>query len=183
MDSSKLGKEEVEKVGKLERAVGELGQRMDSTGRLADTLVAECSRKVDKTELDDIRSGMEKERCKINYFQDKLATDVGTQDTRIQNLANQIEKQTVGVKENSEALKGITKDSIGKIKEVAQNCVQIEANIRSVREKSIIFDNELKQIKDKIAQTEYKLENKDQDGAKEVKRILREKEEETKRML
>ena len=25
--------------------------------------------KVDKTELDDIRSGMEKERCKINYFQ------------------------------------------------------------------------------------------------------------------
>ena len=66
---------------------------MDSTGRLADTLVAECSRKVmiimvveeeddhsdqesnhdydkvDKTELDDIRSGMEKERCKINYFQ------------------------------------------------------------------------------------------------------------------
>ena len=24
---------------------------------------------VDKTELDDIRSGMEKERCKINYFQ------------------------------------------------------------------------------------------------------------------
>merc|ERR550532_868125 len=202
-DSSKLGKEEVEKVGKLERAVGELGQRMDSTGRLADTLVAECSRKVDKTELDDIRSGMEKERCKINYFQDKilhiakvaeaaktenlnlkdkLATDVGSQDTRIQNLANQIEKQTVGVKENSEALKGITKDSIGKIKEVAQNCVQIEANIRSVREKSIIFDNELKQIKDKIAQTEYKLENKDQDGAKEVKRILREKEEETKRM-
>ena len=53
--------------------------------------------------------------------------------------------------------------------------MQIEANIRSVREKSIIFDNELKQIKDKIAQTEYKLENKDQDGAKEVKRILREK--------
>ena len=36
----------MEKVGKLERAVGELGQRMDSTGRLADTLVAECSRKV-----------------------------------------------------------------------------------------------------------------------------------------
>ena len=24
---------------------------------------------MDKTELDDIRSGMEKERCKINYFQ------------------------------------------------------------------------------------------------------------------
>ena len=81
--------------------------------------------------------------------EDKLATDAGSQDTRIQNLANQvkqkhaqtwsdmfssssnvclkgsiktifdgfpylqIEKQTVGVKENSEALKGITKDSIG----------------------------------------------------------------------
>ena len=40
--------------------------------RLADTLVQECSRKVDKTELDDIRNGMEKERCKINYFQDKI---------------------------------------------------------------------------------------------------------------
>ena len=37
---------QVQKLGKLETAVGELGQRMDSTGRLADTLVAECSRKV-----------------------------------------------------------------------------------------------------------------------------------------
>ena len=36
----------MQKLGRLETAVGELGQRMDSTGRLADTLVAECSRKV-----------------------------------------------------------------------------------------------------------------------------------------
>ena len=65
---------------------------------------------------------------------------------------------------------------------MAQNCLQIEANIRSVREKSIIFDNELKQIKDKIAQTEYKLENKDQDGAKEVKKVLKEKQAEMQSM-
>ena len=40
------GDDQVQKLGKLETAVDELGQRMDSTGRLADTLVAECSRKV-----------------------------------------------------------------------------------------------------------------------------------------
>ena len=70
----------------------------------------------------------------------------------------------------------------GKIKEVASNCIQIEANIRSVRDKSVIFDNELKQIKDKIAQTEYKLENKDQDGAKEVKKMIKDKESEVKKL-
>ena len=42
---------QAQKLGKLETAVGELGQRMDSTGRLADTLVAECSRKVDSLPL------------------------------------------------------------------------------------------------------------------------------------
>ena len=65
---------------------------------------------------------------------------------------------------------------------MANNCVQIETNIRSIREKSIIFDNELKQIKDKIAQTEYKLENKDQDGAKEVKKMMMDREVEVKKM-
>lgn len=72
--------------------------------------------------------------------------------------------------------------SPGKIKEVATNCVQIETNLWSIREKSIIFDNELKQIKDKIAQTEYKLENKDQDGAKEVKKMMIDREVEVKKM-
>ena len=31
-----------------------------------------CS-KMEKTEVDDLKNGMEKERCKINYFQDKIA--------------------------------------------------------------------------------------------------------------
>jgi hypothetical protein len=31
-----------------------------------------CS-KIEKTEVDDLKNGMEKERCKINYFQDKIA--------------------------------------------------------------------------------------------------------------
>ena len=29
--------------------------------------------KMDRTELDDLKTGMEKERCKINYFQDKIS--------------------------------------------------------------------------------------------------------------
>ena len=65
-------KEDFSKLSKLESSVSTLEHRLDSTGRLADTLVQECSRKVDKTEVDDIRNGMEKERCKINYFQDKI---------------------------------------------------------------------------------------------------------------
>ena len=71
----------------------------------------------------------------------------------------------------------------GKIKEVASNCVQIEANIRSIREKSVIFDNELKQIKDKISQTEYKLEEGSGSGAKEIKKMMKEKEEEIRRLV
>ena len=174
-EGKKIGKND---MTKLEKTVTELGQRMDSTGRLADTLVAECSRKVDKTELDDIRNGMEKERCKINYFQDKILniakvaesarTDnislseyefwqsaqtgikvavsrghaavrsgrYNKQDTESGGSGGiwgqipghwilletavcdhftsyQVEKQSTGIKENSDALKGITKDSIG----------------------------------------------------------------------
>ena len=29
--------------------------------------------KVNKSEVDELRIGMEKERCKINYFQDKIS--------------------------------------------------------------------------------------------------------------
>jgi len=192
-----------EKLDQLEASLWDLSQKMESSGRLADTLVLECSRKVDRTELDDIRNGMEKERCKINYFQDKIlniakvAESARTENTnlkdkltteiegvtyKIEAVNGQVEKFSDSIKDNSEALKGMTKDSIGKIKEVATNCVQIEANIRSIREKSVLFDNELKQIKDKIAQTEYKLENKDQDGAKEVKKMMKDKEEEIRKL-
>ena len=32
-------------------------------------LVMEACSKMDKTEVDDLKTGMEKERCKIHYFQ------------------------------------------------------------------------------------------------------------------
>merc|ERR1711962_13016 len=87
------------------------------------------------------------------------------------------------IKEHCEAIKGITRDSIGKIKDVATNCAQIEANIRNIRDKSVVFDNELKSIKEQLAHTTYKLEeNKEQEAAKDVKMVIKEKEEEVKKL-
>merc|ERR1711962_166032 len=194
----------MEKLGKLETTVGDLGQKIESIGRLGDTLVLECSKKVDKTELDEIKNGMEKERCKINYFQDKilniakvaetakadtgslkdkLTTEMAQTTNKMQTITGQVDKHSEDIKEHCEALKGITRDSIGKIKDVATNCAQIEANIRNIRDKSVVFDNELRSIKEQLAHTTYKLEeNKEQEAAKDVKMVIKEKEEEVKKL-
>ena len=54
------------------------------------------------------------------------------------------------IEENNETLKGITNESFGKLKEMVNNCMQVENNIRSIRDKSILFDNDIKTIKDQL---------------------------------
>mgnify|MGYP001307856748 FL=1 len=39
---------------------------------------------------------------------------------------------------------------MGKLKEMVNNCMQVETNIRSIRDKSILFDNDIKAIKDQL---------------------------------
>ena len=65
--------DEVQKVTMVERNVDELSQKIDANSKLYESSIEECHKKIDRTELDDIRNGMEKERCKINYFQDKIS--------------------------------------------------------------------------------------------------------------
>ena len=65
--------DEVQKVNTVERNVDELAKKIDENCKLYESSVEEWHKKIDRTELDDIRNGMEKERCKINYFQDKIS--------------------------------------------------------------------------------------------------------------
>jgi len=192
---------EVQKVTMVERSLEELSQKIEANSKLYDSAVEECQKKIDKTEMDDLRNGMEKERCKINYFQDKISNiaksvdgvkietnnmrdkfcaDIESHDENIKSIENLIEKQSTKVSENSNALKGITLDAIGKIKEVANNCIQVEMNIRSIRDKSILFDNDLKQIKDQISQVKYENGNQQQTFEKEVLDLVKQKDEEIK---
>jgi len=197
--------DEVQKVNMVERNVDELAKKIDENCKLYESSVEEWHKKIDRTELDDIRNGMEKERCKINYFQDKISNiaksvegvkietnnmrdkfcaDIEGHDISVKSMEKIMEKQTTQIAENSTALKGITLDSIGKIKDVANNCVQVEMNIRSIRDKSILFDNDLKQIKDQIAQMKYENGNNQQQQnqtfEKEVMKLLKQKDEEVK---
>ena len=61
---------------------------------------------------------------------DRFCADIETQGKELKELKGSLERQGKEVRENSTALKDITKESIGKIKEVASNCQQIEKNIR-----------------------------------------------------
>ena len=50
-----------------------LEERIDTHNKLYEKVMDECQKKIGRTEMDDVRNGMEKERCKINYFQDKIS--------------------------------------------------------------------------------------------------------------
>ena len=63
----------MQKVTIVKRNVDELSQKIDANSKLYESSIEEWHKKIDRTELDEIRNGMEKERCKINYFQDKIS--------------------------------------------------------------------------------------------------------------
>eukprot|EP00092_Neocalanus_flemingeri_P022775 GFUD01024695.1.p1 GENE.GFUD01024695.1~~GFUD01024695.1.p1 ORF type:complete len:3073 (+),score=1009.79 GFUD01024695.1:162-9221(+) len=193
--------DEVQKVKMVEKSLDELSQKIEANSKLYESAVEECQKKIAKTEMDDLKNGMEKERCKINYFQDKISNiaksvegikiennnmrdkfcaDIESHDANIKSQEKVIKQQTSDISENSNALKGITLDSIGKIKEVANNCVQVEMNIRSIRDKSILFDNDIKEIKDQISQLKYESGNQQQISEKDVLKLVMQKDEEIK---
>merc|ERR1712106_36612 len=197
--------DEVQKVTMVEKNVEELSQKIEGNSKLYERSIEECHKKIDRTELDDLKNGMEKERCKINYFQDKISNiaksvegvkietnnmrdkfcaDIEGHNVTLKSVEKLIAKQSSQISENTTALKGITLDSIGKIKDVANNCAQVEMNIRSIRDKSILFDNDLKQIKDQISQMKYENGNNQQElqesSEKDVMKLLKKKDEEVK---
>merc|ERR1711892_985566 len=197
--------DEVQKVTMVEKNVEELSQKIEANSKLYERSIEECHKKIDRTELDDLKNGMEKERCKINYFQDKISNiaksvegvkietnnmrdkfcaDIEGHDVTLKSVEKLITKQSSQISENTTALKGITLDSIGKIKDVANNCAQVEMNIRSIRDKSILFDNDLKQIKDQISQMKYESGSNQQElqesFEKDVMKLLKKKDEEVK---
>ena len=90
---------------------------------------------------------------------DKFCADIDGHDANIKSLEQTVERQKKQISDNSDALKGITTDSIVKLKDVANNCVQVEMNIRSIRDKSILFDNDLKKIKDQIIEIQQENKN------------------------
>ena len=63
---------------------------------------------------------------------DRFYSDIECNTKDIKELKLKSENQEKVVKENSDTLKHITKDSIGKIKDVSSNCLQIEKNIRYI---------------------------------------------------
>ena len=85
------------------------------------------------------------------------------------------------ISENTSALKGVTMESIGKVKEMAANCSQVETNIRSIRDKSILFDNDIKQIKDQLVHLKRdKSKSRPTASDAEIQKLMKTKDEELK---
>ena len=81
---------------------------------------------------------------------DKFCADIETHEESLKSVSNSVKDQQKKIEENNETLKGITNESFGKLKEMVNNCMQVETNIRSIRDKSILFDNDIKTIKDQL---------------------------------
>ena len=73
---------------------------------------------------------------------DRFYSDIECNTKDIKELKLKSENQEKVVKENSDTLKHITKDSIGKIKDVSSNCLQIEKNIRYIY--NIVYVNNVR---------------------------------------
>ena len=72
-------------------------------------------------------------------------------------------------------------ESIGKVKEMATNCLQVETNIRSIRDKSILFDADIKQIKDQLVHLKRdKSKTRPASSDVEIQKLIKTKDEELK---
>ena len=64
---------DVLKISNLENTIKKLDGKVDTLGVNIDKSITETHQKVEKNELDELKNGIEKERSKINYFQDKIS--------------------------------------------------------------------------------------------------------------
>jgi len=184
--------EQHNKITKFQQSIDKLNSKTEETRKYVEDIEHRLNSKMECTALDDLKTGMEKERCKIQYFQDKIlniaksveavkmenntmrdrfCTDIENHDQEIGRLNTALERQAKEVAGNSLALRDITTESIGKIKEVAANSLQIEKNIRSINEKSVLFDNSLKEMHDQIWQNQYQAEQEGRTIRDQIQRI------------
>merc|ERR1712038_914563 len=100
--------------------------------------------------ISNIAKSVDGVKIEINNMRDKFCADIDNHEETIKSFSTTVKSQEKIIADNSQALKGITNESIGKLKEMANNCMQVETNIRSIRDKSILFDNDIKLIKDQL---------------------------------
>ena len=208
---------EVLKISNIEHSIKKLDSKVDTMGANIDKSINETHQKVEKNELDELKNGIEKERSKINYFQDKISNvaksvdgvkievnnmsklkifndknkyffpgdkfcaDIESHDETLKSLSLNLVDNQKSISENTSALKGVTMESIGKVKEMAANCMQVETNIRSIRDKSILFDNDIKQIKDQLVHLKRdKSKTRPTTSDAEIQKLMKTKDEELK---
>ena len=193
---------EVQKVKTCENNLQNLEEKVKKNMSKQDQFSCDLNTKADKTEVEEVKVGLDKDKSKITYFQDKISNisksvdgikieinnmrdkfcaDIENHDESLKSFSKTLAEQNKILSENSEALKGITKESFGKLKEMVNNCMQVESNIRSIRDKSILFDNDIKQIKDQLLHIKRdKSKSRPPSSEAEVFKQLKIKDEELK---
>ena len=180
---------DIMKIAACENNIKGLEDKILKNESKGEQLIQEMTHKADKTYVEEVKIGLDKDKSKITYFQDKISniaksvdgvkieinnmskcffktrnfslfmmlflgdkfcSDIENHDETLKTISNTIKKHGKDLAENSESLNGITNESLEKLKEMATNCVQVETNIRSIRDKSILFDNDIKHIKDQL---------------------------------
>ena len=193
---------EVQKVKTCENNLQNLEEKVKKNMSKQDQFSCDLNTKADKSEVEEVKVGLDKDKSKITYFQDKISNisksvdgikieinnmrdkfcaDIENHDESLKSFSKTLAEQNKILSENSEALKGITKESFGKLKEMVNNCMQVESNIRSIRDKSILFDNDIKQIKDQLLHIKRdKSKSRPPSSEAEVFKQLKIKDEELK---
>ena len=64
---------DVLKISNIENTIKKLDGKVDTLEGNIEKSITETHQKVEKMELDELKNGIEKERSKINYFQDKIS--------------------------------------------------------------------------------------------------------------
>ena len=158
---------EISKVITCEGEIKKIGEKMEQNQTFLDQMKTEMPHKAFRNEVDEVKTSLDKDKSKITYFQDKInniSKSVDGVKIEVNNMRDKfcsdienhtemlksVKEQEKKIAENSQALKGITTESMGKLKEMVNNCMQVETNIRSIRDKSILFDNDIKAIKDQL---------------------------------
>ena len=158
---------EILKLATCEADIKKISEKMESNQSFLDQMKTEMPHKAFRNEVDEVKVSLDKDKSKITYFQDKInniSKSVDGVKIEVNNMRDKfcsdidnhsemlksVKEQEKKIAENSQALKGITTESMGKLKEMVNNCMQVETNIRSIRDKSILFDNDIKAIKDQL---------------------------------
>ena len=189
---------EISKLETCAADIKKISDKMETNQSILDQMKTEMPHKAFRNEVDEVKVSMGKDKSKITYFQDKInnisksvdgvkieinnmrdkfCSDIENHDVMLKSVKEQEKK----IAENSQALKGITNESMGKLKEMVNNCMQVETNIRSIRDKSILFDNDIKAIKDQLVHIKRdKSKSRPPSSDAEFVKQLRMKEDEIK---